>query len=101
MLGGKKYIYILLWRAAPSVENMDVLYKVLQTYHSILKCWLKKKKVFSFYFSTCLTALLISLVIPLLFATCSFPEQPIVWVPREILSPSACIRHVCSCVLGL
>lgn len=44
MLGGKKYIYILLWRAAPSVENMDVLYKVLQIYHSILKCWFKKKK---------------------------------------------------------
>lgn len=43
---GKKYIYIyiLLWRAAPSVENMDVLYKVLQIYHSILKCWFKKKK---------------------------------------------------------
>lgn len=56
----------------------------------------KKKGGFLFYCSTCLTALLISLATPLLFATCSFPEQPIVWVLGEILSPSACIRHVCS-----
>lgn len=49
-----------------------------------------------FYWSTHLAAQSTSLANPPLFATCTSPEQRIVWVLGEIPCPSAWMRDVCS-----